>query len=69
MYHTIGSIKVIAVAMAPPNPAADQSRNADDRAAERALRAIAKKGEFLPGIYHGGPISYTTGNGLKTFTP
>jgi hypothetical protein len=51
------------------SPAPSPSKNSADLEAEKELRRKVKNNQFMPGDYQGGPIKYSTGNGVQTFTP
>ena len=48
--------------------AASSPKTAADLKSERQIREKIKKGQFIPG-YQGGPVSYSNGDGVHTFTP
>ena len=68
-YNQVGGIRAVAVAGIWKGAIRGQQRTPIDRAEESYIRAKIARGEFLPGIYHGGPVTYSTGNGLVVFTP
>ena len=69
-YHKIGNTTAVAVCgiFSGASPATGK-RSTADLAEENYIRAKVKRGEFIPGIYKGGPVTYSTGGPLKFFTP
>lgn len=49
-------------------PASTRVKTRDDLEAEKEMRRKIQNNQFIPG-YQGGPIKYSTGSGVKTFTP
>ncbi|MBK8094962.1 MAG: hypothetical protein IPK32_24070 [Verrucomicrobiaceae bacterium] len=49
-------------------PAPTRRKTQADLEAEKEMRRKIKNNQFIPG-YQGGPLKYSTGNGLKSFVP